>query len=1167
MAEWHRFIVIKCTDATVTFSEMELAHSLTFNENAHKSMPTSTRDLFLFEWLKFLGKVLPGLDKKELKQCQERLEKQLLALISVPQSCAIQKSLGEIVAVLFNVGETFGLYAFIESCNERLRVKDDTTNNVKIKICVINVFFGMYATLGRMMGNTFADTIQMLLRNTKSNDSDLRSCSLQCLGTIMSSLGAMCTSYHRDVYKTAKSFNSDRSMSVRISSMKLLESLIPNAATVVTSDLDNLVSVCCKALENGNYDVRLAVSSVLSKLLVSMMPASKAVSLNTLSNAPAPKQMAGNQAGKKLSTDECFGVLASCFFKSSSAATRVGIVESYIAFFDELGKHWVEKHVKFIINHTLSLLDNPKMLSSHIEAVYCRRSVNFILSHVINQVISEKSQNEAAKELIKLLAGRMQQVSIEATDQVVTINQHVIICTLNQISSLVSLLGSSISVFFTEHVTGAVNTVVGSLLYPATSVSLAAAWCLRCIVIAVPAQLTVLIDTTQEKIEASKNNPESLVGYSNALTAILGAVPLAELGVPSIKAKNAFSIAEDLLRTASQNSRMSLARTQCGWMIIGALMNLGAITVRHFLSKLLLLWRNAFPRSAKEIETEKSKFDQFNWQVALEGRAGALCAMESFLQNCSELVSDDVTRRMLVPLECALTMLANLPINVKASAAQTLKVSGAFFRLRLFLVLGQLPSECYESFTNQLIRVLINEFALTDKQSAITTSYLEQVGHKYNSILLGANGTDSDHQEIEEQMLPVNHAISCGTLEHDPVSIYAAKKFQKYRFSPPGPLPLGIAVVDASVSLFSKIFCATAVKHRIKIMQHFVECLKQTKSVKHHSVQINILTVLLSCLKTMAENKTPMGSNELQELILTLLLSLLGDQSDVIRCAAAECVGRLAQVVADNTFTARISQSCFDKIQLQRDPTIRMGNALTLGFVHRYVGGIGAGQHLSTSISICLALAQDMSNTSVQVWALHSLALITDSGGVMIRSYVEHILALMINLLMTVPISAKDIHRYIGKCVVSLITILGPELQGNAPQISSIRSSCQLASDFLLGSANLPVIAEGISCYQQLHLFTPKHAALNSLVNFLCKNLSSSCLVLRQVSCSCLKQLSQRQADQVSQLAAAYFAETRDATNAVDSYSSELELEAALFTLLDRETDLTMQTNVKVCCL
>lgn len=42
------------------------------------------------------------------------------------------------------------------------------------------------------------------------------------------------------------------------------------------------------------------------------------------------------------------------------------------------------------------------------------------------------------------------------------------------------------------------------------------------------------------------------------------------------------SIAEDLLRTAAQNSRLSLQRTQAGWLLLGALMTLGE-SPRHSL--------------------------------------------------------------------------------------------------------------------------------------------------------------------------------------------------------------------------------------------------------------------------------------------------------------------------------------------------------------------------------------------------------------------------------------------------------------------------------------------------------------------------------------------------------------------------------------------------------
>lgn len=57
----------------------------------------------------------------------------------------------------------------------------------------------------------------------------------------------------------------------------------------------------------------------------------------------------------------------------------------------------------------------------------------------------------------------------------------------------------------------------------------------------------------------------------------------------------------------------------------------GPSLVRYHLPKMLLLWRNVFPRSQKELEAEKARGDSFTWQVTLEGRAGALCGKETHL--------------------------------------------------------------------------------------------------------------------------------------------------------------------------------------------------------------------------------------------------------------------------------------------------------------------------------------------------------------------------------------------------------------------------------------------------------------------------------------------------------------------------------------------------------
>ena len=65
-----------------------------------------------------------------------------------------------------------------------------------------------------------------------------------------------------------------------------------------------------------------------------------------------------------------------------------------------------------------------------------------------------------------------------------------------------------------------------------------------------------------------------------------------------------------------------------------------------------------------------------------------------------------------------------------------------------------------------------------------------------------------------------------------------------------------------------------------------------------------------------------------------------------------------------------------------------------------------------------------------QVWALHALALIADSGGPMFRGYVEPTLSLVLQLLLSVPPSSVDVHQCLGRCLAALITTLGPELQG-----------------------------------------------------------------------------------------------------------------------------------------
>ncbi|KAE8601585.1 hypothetical protein XENTR_v10013725 [Xenopus tropicalis] len=408
--------------------------------------------------------------------------------------------------------------------------------------------------------------------------------------------------------------------------------------------------------------------------------------------------------------------------------------------------------------------------------------------------------------------------------------------------------------------------------------------------------------------------------------------------------------------------------------------------------------------------------------------------------------------------------------------------------------------------------------------------------------------------------LQPNSASGSGALEHDPSSIYLRIPAGE---AVPGPLPLGVSVIDASVALFGVVFPHVSFKHRLQMLDHFAECVKQAKGVRQQAVQLNIFTAVLSALKGLAENKSSLGPEEVRKSALTLVMGALDNPNPILRCAAGEALGRMAQVVGEASFIARMAQFSFDKLKSARDVVSRTGHSLALGCLHRYVGGIGSGQHLKTSVSILLALAQDGTSPEVQTWSLHSLALIVDSSGPMYRGYVEPTLSLVLTLLLTVPPSHTEVHQCLGRCLGAIITTVGPELQGNGPTISTIRSSCLVGCAIMQDHSDSLVQAAAISCLQQLHMFAPRHVNLSSLVPCLCVHLGSSHLLLRRAAVACLRQLAQREAAEVCEYA------MNLAKNAGDKESSGLNinitdtgLEGVLFGMLDRETDRKLCSDI-----
>lgn len=1146
---------------------MELSHSLTLNEDALNQIPEQKRPVFIFEWLRFLDKVLVAAQKSDIKGCQKKLVEQLTQHIQGSPGPPTRKLIARCLATLFSVGDTFLLFETVNKCNDILKNKDDSPSYLATRLAAICVVGCMYEKLGRMMGRSYEETVQILIKSLKNAESQVRIEIMLTLEKVCAGMGSAISNVHKDIYKAVRYCLTDRVMAVRVAASNCLLEMAKHAPFLYTTELESVASLCFRAFDSCNYEVRCAVAKLLGTLIASTQNGSLKNFSNMTSSASSAKSM------RSISLDEALGVLMAGFLrggvsflkgtgeiiKGSSGVNRevrVGVTHAYVVFVQTMGGLWLERNMQTFLVHVLDLVANPKAASSHVDAVYSRKCINFILRSVIGKMLGEKAQTSACKELIHIIAKQMNSIDFNPenakdSNQETLFSQHLLVCALQELGSLVLLLGTTAQNLLTDQSLNFIDATCAVLIHPCMAARLAAAWCLRCVCVAVPSQITPLIDRFIEAIEKMRTSPDAISGYSGALAAVLGGVRSSPLGIPHTRGKVIFNTAEELLRTASQNSRLSLNRTQAGWLLIGAIMTLGVPVVKGLLPRMLLLWRNAFPRSTKELDSEKARGDAFTWQVTLEGRAGALSVMHSFLLHCPELVTDDITRRLLTPIESALAMLINIT-SVLKSYGQHLKAPTAMVRLRLYETLSLLPATALESSYTHLLRMLVSEFTLTENPANTTTSLLRQMCHADDSIILGTWLQETDHRTIEDQLQP-NSAAGSGALEHDPCCLYRTIANGEQC---PGPLPLGVAVIDTSVSLFGLIFPKVANKHRLQMLEHFAECIKHAKSSRQEAVQMNIFTALLSGLKGLTETKSSIGQDEVRKSATNLIISALICNNPILRCAAGEALGRIAQVVGDSRITAELAQTSFDRLKSARDVVTRTGHSLALGCLHRYVGGMGSSQHLNTSVSILLALAQDGSSPVVQVWSLYALSLIADSGGPMFRGYVEPTLSLALKLLLSVPQSHVDVHQCIGRVLSALITTIGPELQGNGTTICTARSSFLCAAAIMQAHSDPLVQAEATGCLQQLHLFAPRHVNLSTLVPNLCQNLNSNYLMLRKAAVSCLRQLTTREAKEVCEHAMNLVSDD-------DGFAlSDYGLPGVLFGMLDTESDNVMIKNI-----
>ncbi|KAF6130357.1 HEAT repeat containing 5A [Phyllostomus discolor] len=1150
---------------------MELAHSLLLNEEAYSQLGEVQKAEFIFDWLRYLEKLLLATSRSDVKEKQKTLVEQLLSLLNSSPGPPTRKLLAKNLGILYSIGDTFSVYETIDKCNDLIRSKDDSPSYLPTKLAAVVCLGSLYKKLGRILGNTFTDTVGNILKAMKSAESQGRYEIMLSLQNILKGLGAAAAPCHRDVYKAARSCLTDRSMAVRCAAAKCLLELQSEASFMWSTDLDSVATLCFKSFEGSNYDVRISVSKLLGTVLANAI----------ISKHPGK---ASRQSMRRASLEEVLELLATGFLRGSSGFlrasgdmlkgtssvsrdVRVGVTQAYVVFISTLGGTWLEKNFAAFLSHILSLVSqsHPKVTQAQSDAVCSRRCVSFILRATIGGLLGEKAQIAAAKDICqtiwklkKVVDAVMSDGNVEtrlgSTD--VAASQHMLVCALQELGNLIHSLGTTAAPLLQDSSTGILDSVISVILHPSISVRLAAAWCLHCIAVALPSYLTPLLDRCLEKLTVLKSSPEAVTGFSFAVAALLGAVKHCPLGIPHGKGKIIMTLAEDLLCSATQNSRLSAQRTQAGWLLIAALMTLGPAVISHHLARVLLLWKCVFPVSPKDLETEKSRGDSFTWQVTLEGRAGALCAIKSFVSHCGDLLTEEVIQRLLPPLPCAVDLLTQLSSILKTYGSP-LKTPSVVYRQRLYELLILLPPATYEGNLCAILKELAADLTAPDIQVAASTFLLPPLCHPDDLLLLNPLLQETDHRFIEEQLL-LSNGIACGSLEYDPYSVYENDVEGN---SVPKPLPPALSVISSAVKLFGVVCAHVGEAQRLLILEQLLDSIKHTKGARQQVVQLHVVSSVSSFLKYVAGSKGNLGPEEMRRPALALVMGALESPNPLLRCAAAEAWARLAQVVDDGPFTASLAQVSFDKLKSARDAVTRTGHSLALGSLHRYLGGISS-QHLNSCVGILYTLSQDSTSPDVQTWALHALSLIIDSAGSLYYMHVEPTLSLTIMLLLNVPPTHAEVHQSLGRCLIALITTLGPELQGNSTSISALRTSCLLGCAVMQDNPDCLVQAQAISCLQQLHMFAPRYVNLSSLVCCLCVNLCSPYLLLRRAVLACLRQLVQREAAEVSEHALTLAKDSREEL-IPDANIREIGLEGALLTLLDKETDHRLCHDIK----
>lgn len=173
----------------------------------------------------------------------------------------------------------------------------------------------MYEKLGRMMGRSYEETVQMLLKSLRNAESQTRIEIVQTLEKVCAGMGTAISNVHKEIYKAVRYCLTDRVMAVRVAAANCLLEMLNHTPFMYTTELESLASLCFRAFDgmsqNGStYEVRCAVAKLLGNLIaLTQQPPAK----------PGTMPTASSKQARAISLDEALGILMGGFLRGGGS--------------------------------------------------------------------------------------------------------------------------------------------------------------------------------------------------------------------------------------------------------------------------------------------------------------------------------------------------------------------------------------------------------------------------------------------------------------------------------------------------------------------------------------------------------------------------------------------------------------------------------------------------------------------------------------------------------------------------------------------------------------------------------------------------------------------------------------------------------------------------------